>query len=249
VTMIPGINIPVIHNVAFGFCDLIAQSIIIYRCWIVWGRNIRVVVVPSILVFAFLASWMVCTSGLALAHRHMYYVGFVAGLAISITVNAAMTALIVFKILKVFRQVRMTSDGQISGDTGGRTLRHIIFVLIESGIALLFIQVFRIVVTVLNTTTANNAYAVIVSTRDALNGIAPTIILVRVSMGLSFYDADSLVDRVGSLCFACIDSNPILEAGSVGDQERAGTNLEDIEIQLSADSASIPRDNNSHVSG
>jgi len=40
----------------FAFCDFIAQSILIYRCWIVWGQNIRVVIVPSILAFAFLAT-------------------------------------------------------------------------------------------------------------------------------------------------------------------------------------------------
>ena len=55
-------------------------------------------------------------------------------------------------------------------------------------------------------------------------------------MGLSFHDQDSLVDRVGSLRFASAGSNPILETGSVGDQENPGGDLADIEIQFSADS-------------
>ena len=56
------------------------------------------------------------------------------------------------------------------------------------------------------------------------------------------------MDRVGSLCFAPADSNPIPETGGVGDQESPEGNLEDIEIQLSANS-DIHRDIDGHVSG
>ena len=68
-------NIEIIGFLVVGCCDFIAQSILvrtaypayhllyiddfvsnkkIYRCWIVWGHNIRVVILPIILVFAFL---------------------------------------------------------------------------------------------------------------------------------------------------------------------------------------------------
>ena len=67
-------------------------------------------------------------------------------------------------------------------------------------------------------------------------------------MGLSFHDEDSLVDRVGSLRFVSTDSSPVTEIGSVGHQESSGGNLDDSEIQLSADS-DIYRDIDSHVSG
>ena len=69
-----------------------------------------------------------------------------------------------------------------------------------------------------------------------------------VSVGLSFHDENSLVDRVGSLHCASTDSNPITETGGAGDQEIPERNLEDIEIQLSADS-DIHGDIDSHVSG
>lgn len=42
-----------------------------------------------------------------------------------------------------------------------------------------------------------------------LTGIAPTIIFVRVSLGLSFHNKESLVEAVGSLRFALDDPNPI----------------------------------------
>ena len=161
-----------------------------------WGRNTRVIVVPSILAIGFLgqsthyphllkpadfsklplACWAMYTSGLQLVPTtHISYVGFVAGLSISIAVNALMTALIVFKILKVFWQIKTISNDQILGVTGGSTLWHIVFVIIESGIVLLFIQVFRIVALVMKTDAANNAYSITVSMHNAFNVIIRSV--------------------------------------------------------------------------
>ena len=66
---------------------------------------------------------------------------------ISIAVNALVTGLIVFKILKVFLQVRATSTSveRSLGSTGGTKFRHILFVIIESGMALFAIQLVRLV--------------------------------------------------------------------------------------------------------
>jgi hypothetical protein len=73
-------------------------------------------------------------------------------LALSMVVNALMTGLIVLKILKVFLEFKSTSSsveqtlGSLSS-TGGSKLRHIIFILIESGMALFAIQLVRVVLT------------------------------------------------------------------------------------------------------
>ena len=161
-----------------------------------WGRNTRVVVIPSILVIGLLgqsthyphllipadisklplAFWAMYTSGLqVVSTTHISYVGFVAGLFISIAMNALMTALIVFKILKVFWQVKTISDDQILVVTGGSTVWRILFVIIESGIVLLFIQVFRIVALVMKTDAANNAYSITVSMHNAFNVIIRSV--------------------------------------------------------------------------
>ena len=73
--------------------------------------------------------------------------------AATIAVNVLSTSLIVFKILKVFLEVKAsnTSFDRItlgsSGDTNTPTskYRHIIFVIIESGMMLLVIQLVRTV--------------------------------------------------------------------------------------------------------
>ena len=66
-------------------------------------------------------------------------------------VNALVTGLIVFKILMVFLGVNKATSvdralGSLSS-TGGPTLQHIIFIIIESGMALFAIQLVRVVIT------------------------------------------------------------------------------------------------------
>ena len=71
------------------------------------------------------------------------------GLPLPMTVNALVTGLIVFRIFKVFQEVKTsTADSQNLGDTSGSTLRRVIFILIESGAALFSIQLARLVVTI-----------------------------------------------------------------------------------------------------
>jgi len=64
-------------------------------------------------------------------------------------VNALVTGLIVFRILKVFSEVRAaqarTSVERSLGSTGCTKFRHIMFILIESGMALFVIQLVRVV--------------------------------------------------------------------------------------------------------
>ena len=143
------------------------------------------------------------------------------GLVISIAVNALVTGLIVYKILMVFNPtlVELTLDS-----TGGAKLRHVIFVVIESGMTLFAIQLVRLVLTILAVPVESefviNTLNYVIVIHQALNviirsvhfyffrftdniyqGIAPTIILLRVSMSLSFDDTGSFKEVSGSLRF------------------------------------------------
>ena len=73
----------------------------------------------------------------------------ITSFAATMAVNGLVTGLIVFKfrILKVFLEVNAnsTSVEQTLGSTGGTKFRHIIFVIIESSMTLLVIQLARMV--------------------------------------------------------------------------------------------------------
>ena len=59
-------------------------------------------------------------------------------------VNTQVTGMIVFRILKT-TGVMPTSVERTLGSTGGNKFRHIMFIIIESGMALLAIQLVRVV--------------------------------------------------------------------------------------------------------
>jgi hypothetical protein len=76
-------------------------------------------------------------------------------------VNALMTGFIVFKILKVFLEFKPTSvEGTLGSlsSTGGSKLRHVIFIIIESGMALFAVQLVRVVLTSLTVLGPANYY-------------------------------------------------------------------------------------------
>ena len=70
---------------------------------------------------------------------------FATGLTASMTVNALVTGMIVFRILKVTEAMPSTSVERTLNSTGGNKFRHIMFIVIESGMALFAIQLVRVV--------------------------------------------------------------------------------------------------------
>ena len=103
------------------------------------------------------------------------YTLVLSGLTASMTVNAVVTGLIVFKISKVFQRVKSatTSQEKSLGITGGTKLRSLIFVIIESGMALFAIQLARVAIsaTLVMTVAEFDAFQFIGATQQMLNVI------------------------------------------------------------------------------
>jgi len=121
-------------------------------------------------------------------------------------VNAVVTGLIVLRILKLSRElVPIFGDRTLGiGGTEAR-IRSIIFIMIESGMAMFAIQLIRVVLTILNVDADN----LVIGINQMFNGITPTIILIRVSMGLSYHDEESISDIVGTLHFRILRSSKL----------------------------------------
>ena len=104
-----------------------------------------------------------------------------AGLALSMAVNTLVTGLIVFRIFKVFQEVKIgTADDKILGVTSGSKLRRIIFILIESGMALFSIQLTRFLVSIVylltDTDASFSAFQVVLGMHEMLNVIMRSVI-------------------------------------------------------------------------
>ena len=114
----------------------------------------------------------------------------VAGIAMSMIANALVMGLIVFRIFKVFREVKSTSDDQILGATGGNTLQSMIFILIESGMALFSIQLVRLVLDILQNWPGSmatlNPYPLITGIHEMIN------VIIRSDISAFYF-----VDNVG----------------------------------------------------
>ena len=106
-----------------------------------------------------------------------------ASLAASMAVNALVTGLIVFRIFKVFHEVKDV--------TGGRKLRSIIFIIIESGMALFAIQLARLAIyaTGLGTDAEYDVYELIAGIHEMLNVVISSVIV-------TLYSTDNVVARV-----------------------------------------------------
>ena len=179
-----------------------------------WRRDIRVVIIPSILAFTYLGPsiyldssveldllplvlWMTSVASasdvfLYSSLDQRYWWGparpvVLTALTASMTVNALVTGLIVFKIFKVFREVKRTTtaDGKSLGITNsGSKLRSVLFVIIESGMTLFAIQLLRVVLsvgqfngTVYIRNTSTDAFVLISNIHAMLNVIISSLFL------------------------------------------------------------------------
>ena len=130
----------------------------------------------------------------------------IAGFPLSMAVNALVTGLIVFRILKVFQKVKIsTADSQILGVTGRSTLWRVIFIIIESGMALFSIQLTRLVAAIVNTDAANDAYVLISGIHEMFNVIMTIdhcyVILLMIWACLGYYTYHYIGASVNGIVF------------------------------------------------
>jgi hypothetical protein len=104
-------------------------------------------------------------------------------------VNTLVTSLILFKIFKVFVEVKPTSVERTLGSTGGTKLRHIIFVIIESGVMLFAIQLVRVVLSILPVQlTPPNSVDLVIGISQMINVIIRSVHFYFFCLTDSIYD-------------------------------------------------------------
>jgi hypothetical protein len=213
-------NLNTTTSVFYSFIDVIAQGVLIYRCWVVWGRKLAVIVVPSILSFVSLATSLTLAAELAVLGpaeviRPAWFdpVGILS-FCLSLAVNTIFTGLLVFKIAKSSMALRNTHT------RGIQDLTPLISMLIESGLVLFLTQLIWLVTFSLETSVFN-----LVSGPVAMiYGIIPTTIVVRVALaGTTNKSTHNKSSNVESNMEFAFDDNLTKRNSSQGPGDSKGT--------------------------
>ncbi|KAJ7190714.1 hypothetical protein GGX14DRAFT_381918 [Mycena pura] len=223
-------------DMIFAITDFCSQLILIYRCYLVWGRTIWVVVLPLLVAFASVGAWnlvylydsscLCAACGLALiglvlsisptapqAPAAIVPVGD-AAFAMSLILNFMVSSLIVGRIWWVTRISRRL-QGIHRHSTN--SIQKAVGIIIESGLLFLSAQFVFVVLFA----TAHPAQAVVEPVATQIYATAPMLIIVRVGMGAAFEQ-----------------TNPTAMNTSLRFNTKAGTNtIQTLQTRLSQDVA------------
>ncbi|KAJ7110767.1 hypothetical protein C8R43DRAFT_825756, partial [Mycena crocata] len=170
-------------DMLFSITDWCSQLILIYRCYLVWGRVIWIVILPILMSFAVVACG-IGLIGLVLtinpaapqAPPALVPVG-TAGFALSLCLNFIVSSLIVSRIWYISRE---NARQGISHSDGA--IQRAIGIIIESGLLFLTAQFIFVVLFAIG----HPAQAILVPVATQIYGISPTLIIVRVGLGTSY---------------------------------------------------------------
>ncbi|KAI0754440.1 hypothetical protein C8Q80DRAFT_1247167 [Daedaleopsis nitida] len=173
-------------DIMLSICDLFGDFILLYRCWIVWNRAYWVVVLPGLTAiggFACFVGVVYITSTIPRGQNPHPAALLSLGSAcytLPLATNVIATALIVGRLWWALRAVE-SSSGENIYSLGSRTVRHAVGIIVESGVLYLVAQLMLVVLFSLQ----HPAQNVIAPITVQVYGIAPTLIIMRVALGVS----------------------------------------------------------------
>ncbi|KAH9048417.1 hypothetical protein EDB84DRAFT_1556872 [Lactarius hengduanensis] len=163
--------------------SVLGDSIVIWRAWVVWGRQLSVVIAPLVLLFgvAFSSFGAAVAQSRALAdpsYLTVFNIFMIALPSLTLATNVTATALILWRILRA--SIR-TVEHHGAVTHGTVQLHRLLKILIESGglycLTWLLLLCFNL--------TGYPASHVFLSIIGQLTGIYPTLIIVLVSINLT----------------------------------------------------------------
>ncbi|KAF8881434.1 hypothetical protein BD779DRAFT_1010686 [Infundibulicybe gibba] len=180
----------------FAMIDYVAQMILLYRCWIIWGRRWVVVALPGFLALVTFGGGIALVDLFSSPLRdtdearaaRLYRLTGIATNSISLAVNALTTLLIISKIFLTSREVRFAL-----GSNSHRSLHIAAAMLVESG---LLILTFQLVFVILFNQVA---FDIISGPTTQIYGITPTLLNIRVVMGSAY---ETTIEKTRTLRFA-----------------------------------------------
>ncbi|ESK94030.1 hypothetical protein Moror_12861 [Moniliophthora roreri MCA 2997] len=176
----------VVREIIFTTLCIVADALLIYRLWAVWGYRMRIAVLPTTFllagtVCAFIGIWGLTRISPGEDDRSgKVYSWVIAAFSMTLATNVTVTVLIAGRIWWAGREVESAFDGKYVGTY--RQVSGILGIVLESGAICSVFQLF----TAILYGTGTNAVFLSWDPLAQVIGIAPTIIIVRVGLGVDF---------------------------------------------------------------
>ncbi|KAJ6554240.1 hypothetical protein B0H19DRAFT_949025, partial [Mycena capillaripes] len=209
------LHLPVDADTIWLLADFFSQLLLIYRCYLVWGKSIWVVILPLLIALASVSCGFAVT-GLVIsinptatqAPAALVPIGD-ADFALSLILNFMVSSLIVGRIWW------MTRESNISHSS--TSIQKAVGIVIESGLLFLAIQFVFVILFAI----AHPAQAVVEPIATQIYVISPMLIVVRVGVGAA-YEPTSQTGMTGtSLRFAQTGGTRTTQIASQGSELRA----------------------------
>ncbi|KAJ3975776.1 hypothetical protein EV361DRAFT_431448 [Lentinula raphanica] len=213
--------------------SILGDSIMVWRCYNVWGQRW----LPSILPILLIIASAVCGFGQAVifAEARTTHSAFGSNLerwngslfSLSLATNVVVTTLIATRIWWVSRQINPLHDSAFK-------YRRVLILVIESGAIYSSALVIEITLYFLN----NNAFYIIYDPIAQLTAIVPTIIIVLTSLGLTSADLNSEEQLATRNRMSALESRPQFVTGrGLGTFSSTGVSLPETEDRIAAGEA------------
>ncbi|KIK43829.1 hypothetical protein CY34DRAFT_803335 [Suillus luteus UH-Slu-Lm8-n1] len=173
-------------NLLSSVADLLGDLLLLYRCWLVWGKNYYVIILPLLTALAGFGCILPIPS-LVLSINPTSPVPpteivplTTAGYALPLCTNIMVTGLIAVRLWYISRVPIIDEYGKpaiLKIAAGGRPM----MLVIESGALYMITQLIFVVLVAMQ----NSAEAVLSYAGTQIYGIASTLIIIRVGLGIS----------------------------------------------------------------
>lgn len=171
-------------DLLISITDFIGELILIYRCWLLWSRNYWVIILPSLISTASIVCVSVVLSLLLrinpnspIAPPSLVPLGL-AAFTLPLGTNVIVTTLISLRIWYLSpRKAHNMRSARFPTGTG----QAAIDIVVESGMLYLAVQLIFVILFAIR----HPAQGIVGVIAVQIYGIAPTLILIRVGLGVS----------------------------------------------------------------